>query len=80
MKTLRECLPKEALCDEPGLIKLYDVNVIKEHTMTNDDEPYIRWPGTAKNVMSWWELENGYAVGWNENPNRGWGFPVVKIK
>ena len=38
------------------------------------------WPGTHKNVHVWWELENGYAVGWNENPAVGWSFPVVLLK
>jgi len=37
------------------------------------------WPGREKFVLTWYELENGYAVGWNENPSRGWSFPVVRI-
>lgn len=36
------------------------------------------WPGREKNVLVWWVLANGYAVGWNENPSRGWSFPVVR--
>lgn len=35
------------------------------------------WPGKEKNVRVWWILANNYAVGWNENPNRGWSFPVM---
>lgn len=39
-----------------------------------------RWIGPQKNVHFWVILENGYAVGWNENPARGWSFPVAKVK
>jgi len=39
-----------------------------------------RWIGPQRNVHFWVVLENGYAVGWNENPARGWSFPVVKVK
>ena len=82
MKTLRECLPKEALSDEPKLEKFYDIKVVKEHSTIYETEefPYTQWPGTHKHVGTWWELENGYVVGWNENPSWGWSFPVVKIK
>lgn len=37
------------------------------------------WPGKHKNVYFWVILKNGYAVGWNENPSKGWSFPLVKI-
>ena len=30
----------------------------------------VRWPGKEKNVQVWWELLNGYGVGWNENMSR----------
>lgn len=36
------------------------------------------WPGREKNVHWWCELQGGLAVGWNENPARGWSFPVIK--
>ncbi|HFQ5128631.1 TPA: hypothetical protein ACGUU0_003117, partial [Vibrio vulnificus] len=38
------------------------------------------WQGKHKNVMCWWLLANGYAVGWNENPAIGWSFPVICFK
>ena len=41
---------------------------------------YKKWIGTHKNVHNWVELENGYAVGMNENPSRGLSFPVVRMK
>ena len=49
-----------------------DVEVVSEYR--------FGWPGPQKNVHYWVELENGYAVGWNENPSRGWSFPVVRVK
>ena len=39
------------------------------------DEP--RWPGNHRYVHAWFVLSNGKAVGWNENPQRGWSFPVI---
>jgi hypothetical protein len=39
-----------------------------------------RWKGKHKNVFVWWSLDNGYAVGWNENPSIGWSFPSIKLK
>lgn len=38
------------------------------------------WPGPQTNAFWWYRLANGYAVGFNENPSRGWSFPVVKLK
>jgi len=38
------------------------------------------WPGGHKNVHWWCVIEGGKAVGWNENPGRGWSFPVVKYE
>jgi len=52
--------------------KMKDVRVLCEHKRN--------WIGIQKNVFVWWELENGYAVAWNENPSRGWTFPLVRIK
>jgi hypothetical protein len=55
--------------------RLLDVPVVAEYD--GREKP---WPGPHKNVMNWWELENGKAVGWNENPAVGWSFPVVKLR
>ena len=38
-----------------------------------------RWPSKEKFVFNWVILENNIAIGWNENPSRGWSFPVKKI-
>lgn len=35
------------------------------------------WPGKEKNVYWWYKLANGKMVGFNENPSRGWSFPVI---
>jgi len=35
------------------------------------------WPGKHKNIYFWVVLENNKRVGWNENPARGWSFPVL---
>ena len=43
-------------------------------------EMKLDWPGKHKNVFAWWILEDGRAVGWNENPALGWSFPVIKYK
>ena len=70
--TLREALPNEFFSEfmNTRTAKYLDVEVVKEKE--------FNWPGNHKNVYCWWVLENGYAVGWNENPARGWSFPVVR--
>jgi hypothetical protein len=79
-KTLRDVMPNE-LTEWPDVraYKMLDVKVEAEHGHPFDDDG-VPWIGTHKNVFYWVELENGYAVGWNENPARGWSFPVVKMK
>lgn len=62
--------------DNTRAYRYRDVEVVSEHGYGRDMKP---WPGNEKNVMSWVLLANGYAVGWNENPSRGWSFPVVKV-
>lgn len=57
--------------------KFKDVAVVKCHGYgETSNQP---WIGTHKYVFNWCELENGYAVGWNENPSIGWSFPVKKL-
>lgn len=81
MKTLREVVPYEFFQEFMGTpaAKLLDVKVVKEY---DPHRLYVeRWPGKHKNVVGiWWELENGKAVGWNENPAIGWSFPVITLK
>lgn len=72
---LYECVPDEFFDEfqDTKAFSFRDVVVIA----TYENTPF---PGKHKNVNIWWKLKNGYAVGWNENPGRGWSFPVVKIK
>lgn len=75
MKVLRECLPYEFMYCEYSYSRarsFSEVEVIEEKE--------FNWPGTHKNVINWYILSNGYAVGWNESPSRGWSFPVIKLK
>lgn len=79
-KTLRDVMPTE-LADwkDVRAYKMLDVKVVAEHGHPLDND-MVGWIGTHKNVYYWVELENGNAVGWNENPDRGWSFPVVKMR
>jgi hypothetical protein len=64
---------------DTAAFKFCDVEVVAEHGGM-DDTVRKPWPGSHRNVYFWVELANGRAVGWNENPGRGWSFPVVKLK
>lgn len=59
----------------PDYWKRRDLQVIVKHDGLVD-----RWPGKQKNVYVWWELEDGSAIGWNENPAKGWSFPYVRTR
>jgi hypothetical protein len=56
--------------DSPAMPHVF-IDVIAEH---RDDRP---WPGNHRYVKVWFVLANGKAVGWNDNPTRGWSFPVI---
>ena len=80
-KTLKDVMPSELVSSEYDDTRAYgmrDVIVLKEHCSLTDQGQYQFWPGKHKNVYFWVELENGSLVGWNENPARGWSFPVMK--
>jgi len=75
-KTLRDVLPDEFMhefSDTPAA-KHLDKRVVEEI-----EEWDIRYPFTHKFIYVWWVLEDGYAVGWNENPGKGWSFPVKRL-
>ncbi len=81
-KTLKDVMPNDLVGCEYDKTRAYamrNVRVTAEHRHHLDDD-MVGWPGTHKNVYFWVELENGSAVGWNENPGRGWSFPVFKLK
>ena len=65
--------------DDTKAYKMLDRYVLDDHGCPMEPiENELCWPGSHKNVYFWVELDNGFAVGWNENPSRGWSFPVVK--
>lgn len=80
IKTLKDVMPQEFMgceyMDTPAA-KLSSVIVVKECDATKHTE---RWPGKHRNVYHWVILANGKAVGCNENPGRGWSFPVINFK
>ena len=77
IKTLGDVLPKEFLSgeyDDTKAFSLRDEIVVAEYDSWNHP-----WIGKERNVHSWYLLENRWVVGWNENPGRGWSFPVKRI-
>ena len=83
IRTLKDVLPREFIkgsYNETKAYQLKDEEVKEEHCRHYQQDEYISWPGSHKNVYFWVELMNGNAVGWNENPVRGWSFPVIKLK
>ena len=82
MRILESVMPKRFLSQKYERTKAYkfrSIPVKVEHCLLHDQDNYKPWPGEQKNVFLWVELENGYAVGWNENPDNGWSFPVFKM-
>jgi hypothetical protein len=74
-KRLRDVLPANFMVEnaDTKAAKFLDIKVILEKSTTEE-----KWPGKEKNVSTFWVLENGLLVGWNENPSRGWSFPVIQ--
>lgn len=79
MPILKDAMPDQ-FCDLDKSWKFAEVEIKRVNCSISDGSAYRQWPGTHKNVHSWVELENGYAVGWNENPARGYSFPSIKMK
>lgn len=78
MKTLKDVMPIffETEFNDVEAYKYKDVKV-KEEFFGHTARP---WIGNHKNVHYWCLLENGKAVGWNENPSKGSSFPVAVYK
>jgi len=72
---------KSGSWDDMPVAKYFEVGVVREYWShgNSENKPVKKWPGPQKYVFVWVELENGKAVGWNENPSRGWTFPVVTL-
>lgn len=77
MKKLKDVLPEEFFTEfmDSSAATFLDVEVLQEFDGTK-----VSWVGSHKYVFLWWSLKNGKAVGWNENPAKGWSFPVSNIK
>lgn len=79
LKKLRDELPEEFFngeYEDTKAMQLIDEEVAWTHNSMYSLKP--KWPGPEKNVHVWWELTNGWIVGFNENPSRGWSFPARK--
>ncbi len=80
-KTLRDWVPPEFFNEhhKSPAARFLDVEIVEE---ISGEEALSEkaWPGRHINVFQWCRLTNGYGVGFNENPSRGWSFPVVKLK
>jgi len=77
---LRDVLPKEALSGEyegAKFLKYLDCEVVQQ--LNRERHPIYGFPFTHANINVWWIIEDRRAVGWNENPKRGWSFPVAKL-
>jgi len=81
MKTLRDVLPHEFFLSymDTEAAKYLDVEVVATYG-SGDNLELKSWVGVHRNVYIWWQLANGKAVAWNENPGRGWSFPVRPVK
>ncbi len=76
-KTLKDVFPREFMdgsYDDVKAFKYKDCIVVEEYW--SHEHP---WVGKEKNVHYWCVLDNMIAVGWNENPARGWSFPVKRL-
>jgi hypothetical protein len=73
--TLRDVVPQEFFAEFMGTpaARLLDVEVLE-----TVDGTLRHWPGTHRCVFTWWKLADGHRVGFNENPSRGWSFPVER--
>jgi hypothetical protein len=81
---LKDWLPKEFFYEfmDTKAAKFLEIEVIENNSLIDlQDKRKIWqcWIGKEKYVYNWVRLANGYAVGWNENPSRGWSFPVKKF-
>ncbi len=74
---LRDVLPRDFFLEflDTRAATMLDVEVEQEYGL-GDGQTRASWPGREKNVLNWWKLVDGRCVGWNENPARGWSFPV----
>ncbi|MFQ5995815.1 MAG: hypothetical protein ACE5K1_12075 [Acidiferrobacterales bacterium] len=87
MAVLKQVLPKEFLqgkYNNTPAYQLRDARVVAKKFATgapcsnpSKEDLFEAWPGPHGHVHHWFILENGKAVGFNEDPQHGWSFPVV---
>lgn len=76
VKTLRDVLPREALSEGYN----FSEKKLNAKVVATNQGYRRRWPGRQKNVVVWWELDDGTACGWNENTSVGWSFPIIRLR
>ena len=89
MPTLKQVLPKEFSEGKYASTPAYalrEIRVVARKLATgapcespSKGELFEPWPGPDEHVRDWFVLENGKAVGINEDPG-GRSFPVVDYK
>lgn len=78
MKTLKEVMPYEFENEFKDVEAYkYKDNIVVKEFFGYTSRP---WVGKHKNVHYWCVLDNGKAIGWNENPSTGYSFPVEVYK
>lgn len=86
MPTLKQVLPPrffEETTPEDAARRLLDVPVVAMKLATGPScgghkDLFEPWPGAEPYVRQWFLLDNGKAVGINENPDGPWSFPVAQ--
>lgn len=81
-KTVKQIMPADFLnrrYKKTLAFQLKDEVVLNQHSKMWDQDAFKKWPGRHKYVNFWVELQNGYCIGLNENPNNGWSFPVLNL-
>lgn len=73
-KTFRDVLASYDTCEHQ---KVFDLHGDKKVIERFDQREYPFPKASFKNITYWWLLEDGTAIGLNENPNTGASFPVV---
>lgn len=69
--TLQELFNKHDIEPNKTVEPFLDKRVVIEM-----DSTIHTFPGNADNVFTWWILETGHTVGWNESPKFGWTTPM----
>ena len=87
MPKLKQVLPEQFLAgayDDTPAYALRDAEVIARKLATgapcdsaSKHVLFQTWPGPHEHVSDWFILDNGKAVGVNNDPEKGYSFPVV---